>query len=283
MIRKNKTKKELTILLISAAAILVLYYFASCSRYNSPASNQLANFTETTGIYKSGVVVNASEKIITLQTEENEIFNFSVNENTVLDCKDEELGVTLDVEYEGEYSDFMIAKSLSEKESATREDIAVPDSISAEHGGSLTHTAGVVTDITKNYVTVAFGSGNKDVITINKGDSTVSDENIVIGDYIRAYYFDFSSINNPIAVNIRLVAKKSEQAAESQPMYFITGVLNSLDDKRISVSRNGNRYTLIRNETLISDEVSDGDTVRIYYCGSFKTGMTASCIEKISS
>lgn len=277
----KKSHIEKIVLVILAVTVCAIYYFTSCSSQDSTVSKQLGNFDTEKGATKIGIVTSATKGLLSLQTDNGSLYTFSLNENTVFECTDETLGDTLSIEYEGEYEEFMVAKEVTVTKEAPAEDNTVIANTVSANTGNLFHIAGVTTDVTKNYITVASDIESEEQITINRNDSTIADENIAIGDSVGIYYVKLSE-NDLIATFIKVVSPKPEKVDASTNIHHITGTVQSSDDKIIKISKAGYEYTIVKGDNIISDDIAEGDTVRVYHTGSFTSGMTATYIEKIN-
>ncbi len=278
-------KKQLqTISLIVLAMIIGIFLlFVAGGQKSSSTNKRLNDFREDKGAFKTGVVTSASSKLLSIQTENGIMYWFSMDNHTNFECTGENLGDTVSIEYEGEYTDFMLAKSVSVTEEATDNSFEIPEKLS--HINSyIKHTAGITTDITKNYITIAPDTDSEDTLTISKGEYSTTDENIAIGDSVRVYFREVYD-DNPMAVDIRVISPKPEKklgkSKTPSSLHYITGMVLVTEGKTAIISKDGHNYRIEKSDTIISDDISVGDTARIYYTGSFLNGMTASCIEKM--
>lgn len=266
------------IIVVLAIIICAFYYFTSCTSRgnNNTKHNFLSN--ESTSI--TGVVTSASKGLLSIQTETNTTYTFEIRQNTTLNCPNETLGDTVSIEYEGEYSDFAIAKKISVIFDAPPEDHSIVAK-SISDTDILFHTSGIITDITKNYITVAPDIESDEQVTILKTENTVSDENISIGDAVGIYYSNELE-HEPSATVIKVVSPKPEIVSSDTNIHYITGTVISEKDSTITISKGGYDYMLVKGDNIKSDDISIGDTARVYHIGSFTKGMAATYIEKIS-
>lgn len=228
---------------------------------------------------KTGVVVEASMHTLAIAASDGTTYVYTVDDSTVFEGESENLGDTVTVTVDGEYSENALAESIKvvnkadESVSVSAAEVKDTKNDSPKKSeNAVKYITAVVKDASMHNVTVEWGGKQ---YSVKKDDKTSVEGNITVGSTVRIYHTG-AMADGITAIDISVVAPE----IVNKDIKYITGKVVDASMNSIIIENNGHQYSVKKTDETKSDSVAVGDTVRVYHKGSFADGMTATSIIK---
>ena len=222
--------------------------------------------TEEVATKKTGILIEASNHVVSIQSPDGTTYTFFVGDDTVVEGT-EKLGNTVEVSFDGEYTEGMNAKTVTTIQEVKEEQTTPP-----KHEGS-TGTTTKPEDIVR-YATgeVLSLSGNsiKFVARINgltyniaTDGNTKRDEGIADGDIVRVIHKG-NLKDGIVATKISIVARKADNNT-----YTIIGTVKDASMNQISLDEEGYVYEFKKTDDSTVEAANEtvGKKVEITFKG----------------
>jgi len=237
---------------------------------------------------KTGVLIEASMHVITIQAPDGTSYTFGIDDNTKI-VGSEILGNTLEVVFMGEYANDIVAISVTTIKEAEHKSgspakgktdgttAPKPKKDPPKTDDPVSYITGTVTDASMNSIQVLYSDGN--TYTIKKDDNTVVDPGIVVGCVARVFHKGGLK-NGMLATEIHLIADAPAPGETSQAM---TGTVVDSSNANITILGGDQvQYTFLKTDDTVIDGsgITDLDNnVKITYTGDVTDNPTATKIE----
>jgi len=275
--------------IIVAIMMVLLLALAACS------SNEPEEPAESVST-KTGVLVEASMHVVSIQAPDGTTYTFGIDDNTVIEGS-EVLGNTVSVSYAGEYSSGIIAITIKTiTEAAQTSDSGGKGSTDAPGAPQpknppatqekLWYITGTVQDVSMNQLQLLYEDGN--TYTVLKDDNTKTDEGIVVGCVARVFHKG-SIKDGMLATEIQFISDApadgggTSSTADGGVMYLTGTVTDASMNSLQLLYEDGKTYTIIKDDNTKMDEgIEVGSIVRVYHVGVLADQMIATEIRYIS-
>lgn len=226
---------------------------------------------------KTGVVIDASMNTLVIEAPDGTTYSFVTDDATEFTGESENLGDTVSVEFEGEYSENILAKKIKVDSKAETNVSAEAVEVKKEEKETknekiIKYITAEVKDASMNHMTVEWGGKEYNVL---KDDKTSVEGNVQVGSTVRIYH-EGDIADGMVAIDISVV----DESIKDKNVRYITGKVVDASMNAISIENGGHTYRVLKDDNTKSDSVNVGDTVRIYHKGSYSDGMTAISIVK---
>lgn len=273
-------KKKITLL---TAAIIAAALAAGCSGGAEKTASK------TTEVTNTGILTMAADDQIQITAEDGTVYTYAVDDATLIDAENENLGDTVEVtsmgDAEGVHADKIVVSQTADPEKAPVE---------------VQTIYGQVYDNVNASITITAADGNNYII--KKDDDTISHtaEGIAIGDYVEIAYSGDITDETAVAHSIILTTEAENQNAasasanamtsnasmsrampsgEDDVIRYITGTCISDTMNAVQVDYYGVTYNVPKDDTtLVYGNIGVGDRIRIFHKGHLHDGMHATKI-----
>jgi len=232
---------------------------------------------------KTGVLVEVSQNVISIQAPDGTTYKFNVDNNTDIDGS-VLLGNTVSVSFIGEYSSGVIAdfvkvleeadhSASSDKGSTGDTDAPQPREPSAPDE-TIWYMTGTVKEITASRLELLYKDGHTYIVTID-GNSKV-DKEVVVGSTARVFHKG-KMVDGMVATEIHFIPPEVT-------IWYFTGTVMDLTSTSLKLAyEDGHTYLVtIDNNTKIDKKVTVGCTARVFHTDKMEDGMVATEIHFIS-
>jgi len=246
---------------------------------------------------KTGVLVEASMHVASIQAPDGSTYTFGIDDKTTIEGS-EVLGNTVSVSYRGEYASGVIAVSITTiTEAAQTSDSGGKGSTDAPGApqpsnppatqDKIWYITGTVQDVSMNQLQLLYEDGN--TYTVVKGDNTKTDSGIVVGCVARVFHKGTIK-NGMVAVEIQLISAPTQSgggtsSTEDGGIMYLTGTVTDASMNSLQLLyEDGNTYTILKDDnTKVDEGIVVGSTVRVYHVGVLADQMIATEIKLVSS
>jgi len=245
---------------------------------------------------KTGVLIEASMHVVSIQAPDGSTYTFGVDDNTTIEGS-EVLGNTMSVSYNGEYSSGVIAvKIVTVTEAAQTSDSGGKGSTEAPGApqpsnppaaqDKLWYITGTVQDVSMNQLQLLYEDGN--TYTVLKDDNTKTDSGIVVGCVARVFHKGTIK-NGMVATEIQFISAPTQDGGGTTStadggVKYLTGTVTDASMNSMQLLyEDGNTYTIIKDDnTKVDEGIVVGSTVRVYHVGVLADQMIATEIRLVS-
>jgi len=240
---------------------------------------------------KTGVLIEASMHVISIQAPDGSTYTFGINDNTVVEGS-EILGNTMSVSYNGEYTSGIIAITITtitevdqSGSSGSKGPTSAPGAPQPKEPASTQETiwymTGTVMDVSMNQLQLKYEDGK--TYTVLKDDNTKVEEGIVVGCVARVFHKG-SMRNGMVATEIHFISA-SPPADNPDAVFYLTGTVTDASMNQLQLLyEDGVVYTIIEDDdTRVDPGITVGSTVRVFHKEHLTEQMTATEIRLIAN
>jgi len=235
---------------------------------------------------KTGVLIEASMHVVSIQAPDGSTYTFGVNDDTDIQGS-ELLGNTISVSYMGEYSSGVIAVSIItitevDHESSTgkgsTDDPGAPQPKEPSSSDeTIWYMTGTVKDASMNQIQLLYEDGH--TYTVLKDDNTKVDEGITVGCTARVFHKG-RMVDGMVATEIHLISDSPPAAPHDDPdtIWYLTGTVTdaSMNQLQLLYDDGGTTYTILKDDDTRTDPgIVVGSIVRVYHKGHLADQMLA--------
>jgi len=284
-------KKSFALVAIMLALMLVLTACANNAAEKpaeEPAEKPAEQPADTLST-KTGVLIEASMHVVSIQAPDGSTYTFGVDDNTDIEGS-EVLGNTMSVTYAGEYTSGIIAITIM---TVTEVDAAASSlsSGSTDAPGApqptnppatqdtIWYITGTDQDVSMNQLQLLYEDGI--TYTILKDDNTKTDQGIVVGCIARVFHK--GTIKNGMhALEIHLI---KDPAPSPDAIMYLTGTVTDATMNQMQLLyEDGKTYTILKDDnTKVDSGIAVGSIARVYHKGALADEMLALEIHLISA
>jgi len=269
---------------IIVAVIMLALILTACSgnpASESPPSVNPPSEPAVSVSSKTGVLIEVSVHVVSIQAPDGSTYTFGVNEETTVQGS-ELLGNTITVSYRGEYSSGIIAVSIttvaevdhdSTPGKGSTDDPAAPQPKEPEPAHEkIWYMTGTVKGLTSNQLQLLYEDGHTYKVTID--NKTDIDKDVVVGCVARVFHKG-RMVDGMVATEIHFIADKP--ADDSNTVWYLTGTVTDISEHQLLLLyEDGKTYTIIKDEHTRADPgIEIGTRVRVYHKGHLAEEMTA--------
>jgi len=285
----QKTKGLIIIILVLSLAMML----AACDDDENKAGSGDADDPVETTSTKTGVLIEASMHVMSIQAPDGTTYTFGINDNTTVEGS-ELLGNTMSVTYRGEYTSGVMAITVttvtevdhasSDGKGSTSDPGAPQQKDPPGEEESIWYLTGTVTDVSMNQLQLLYEDGT--TYTVLKNDDTKTDEGIVVGCIARVFHKGGLK-NGMVATEIHFIGagpSSGQSGSDDDILWYMTGTVTDVTMNELQLLyEDGNTYTIIKDDNTKTDEgITVNATVRIFHKGELQEQMLAVEIKLIT-
>ena len=238
---------------------------------------------------KTGVLIEASMHVITIQAPDGSTYTFGIDDSTEIQGS-EILGNTMSVTYSGEYTSGIIAETITTVTEVAQtsdsggkgstEAPGAPQPKEPASGDKIWYITGTVQDVSMNQLQLLYEDGK--TYTVLKDDNTKTDPGIVVGCVARVFHKG-SIKDGMLATEIHFIADSPPPTGPK--IYYLTGTVTDASMNQLQLAyEDGRVYTILKDDNTRTDPgIEIGSTVRVYHEGNMADQMLATEIRLISN
>jgi len=269
-------KKNSKFIVFISVLTLLLVTLVACG--NNDAGKQEDSLST-----KTGVLVEVSQNIISVQAPDGTTYTFGVDANTAIEGS-ELLGNTVSVSFKGEYSSGIIAVSIrtitevDHTGSSDKGSTDDPDALQPREPSSTDETiwymTGTVKNITPSRLELLYEDGHTYIVTIDS--NTKVDKDVAVGSTARVFHKG-KMVDGMVATEIHFIPQE-------ETIWYFTGTVKDLTSTSLQLLyEDGHTYSVVLdNKTKIDKKVVVGCTARVFHTGKMEDGMVATEVHFIS-
>ena len=276
--------------IIIALALALTLALAACGGNTTGSSGGETLSTKT------GVLIEASMHVVSIQAPDGSTYTFGVDDNTTVEGS-EVLGNTMSVSYHGEYTSGVIAASITTVTEAAQTSASggkgstdAPDAPKPSNPPAaqekIWYITGTVQDASMNQLQLLYEDGT--TYTILKDDNTKTDSGITVGCVARVFHKG-SIKDGMVATEIQFISAAPQDgggttSTEDGGIMYLTGTVTDASMNSLQLLyEDGNTYTIIKDDnTKVDEGIEVGSTVRVYHVGVLAEQMIATEIRLVS-
>jgi len=263
--------------IIFAYILVLILALTACGGDGSAETNNSSGDSLST---KTGVLIEASMHVISIQSPDGSTYTFGIDDSTTIQGS-ELLGNTMSVSYNGEYSSGIIAVSVTtvtevdHSASAGKGSTDQPDAPQPREPSSSDETiwylTGTVMDVSMNQLQILYEDGK--TYTVLKDDNTKTDPGIVVGCVARVFHKGGLK-DGMLATEIHFIS--DAPPAEDEIRYLTGTVMDASMNQLQLLYEDGNTYTILKDDNTVTDPgIEVGSVVRVYHRGNLADQMLA--------
>ncbi|MEG1441386.1 MAG: hypothetical protein RSB38_01200 [Oscillospiraceae bacterium] len=306
----KKIKGSLLVLATVCAVSLVGCGEKAAEPTTSPSASPAQTAVKSENVnMKTGMVVESTASHIYIEAPDGSTYHFRIDDKTDLDSKGDNLGDTVEVSYDGEYKDEMVAKKLvttkvsetaatpkptaekatekpaTEKPATTdKKATATPAPKATADANQLKYVKGIVQNASMYNVSIKRHDGK--VYNIKKDDNTEVDGNLLVGAEVEVIHkgnFKNGILATSIVVLSEPETKKpvEKKGVKKSEGTTVSGVIENASMNNIVIKdANGKTYSFSKSDDIVVDDNAEfvGKSVVITYTGKLESNPVATKI-----
>ena len=230
---------------------------------------------------KTGVLIEVSAHVISIQAPDGTTYTFGVNDGTTVHGS-EKLGNTVSVIHDGEYSSGVIASSVttiaevdheSSSGKGSTDDPAAPQPKEPKSSDeTIWYMTGTVNALSSNQLQLLYEDGHTYKVTIDS--STKVEHEVVVGCVARVFHKG-RMVDGMVATEIHFIS--ATPSDDPNTVWYLTGVVTEISETHLLLLYEDDKtYTINRDENTRSDPgIEVGTRVRVFHKGHLADEMLA--------
>jgi len=278
--------KMLKRIIIIAFALVLIFALTACGDGSGSGSSGSGGSLST----KTGVLIEASMHVISIQAPDGTTYTFGIDDNTTINGS-ELLGNTMSVSYNGEYASGVIAVTIttvtevdhagSSGKGSTGETGAPQPKDPPATQETIWYMTGTVVDVSMNHLSLKYEDGK--TYSINKDDNTKSDPGIVVGCVARVFHKG-SMRDGMLALEVHFISDTPPPSPEDTIWYLTGTVVDATMNGLQLLYEDGKTYSIIIDDNTRMDEgIVVNCIARVFHKGLLADEMHALEIRLIQS
>jgi len=238
---------------------------------------------------KTGVLIEASMHVISIQAPDGTTYTFGVDDSTDIQGS-ELLGNTMSVTFSGEYTSGIIATTITTVTEVAQtsasggkgstEAPGAPQPKEPAPADKTWYITGTVQDVSMNQLQLLYEDGK--TYTVLKDDNTKTDPGIVVGCVARVFHKG-NIKDGMLATEIHFIADAPPPTGPK--VYYLTGTVTDASMHQLQLAyEDGRIYTILKDDNTRTDPgIEIGSTVRVYHEGNLADEMLATEIRLVAN